>query len=62
VLDRKQNIVVQASDLPLACPMPNQILWNAHPRVYLPIEETGKAVCPYCSNSYILQGNQEHIK
>lgn len=45
---------VQRSDLPLSCPTPEQKLWNAHPRVYLPIEETGSAICPYCSARYIL--------
>lgn len=45
--------VVTQSDLPLSCPMPEMILWDAHPRVYLPIEETGKAVCPYCGARYI---------
>ena len=29
---------VDASDLPLACPMPEMYLWNSHPRVYLAIE------------------------
>jgi uncharacterized Zn-finger protein len=28
--------------------------WNSHPKVFLPIEETGKAKCPYCSASYEL--------
>ena len=32
---------VTAEDLPLSCPMPEMYLWNSHPRVYLPIEETG---------------------
>jgi uncharacterized Zn-finger protein len=45
---------VSRSDLPLSCPMPNQKLWNAHPRVYLPIEETGEASCPYCGARYKL--------
>lgn len=45
---------VHASDLPLSCPMPGQKLWNSHPRVYLPIEETGEASCPYCSAQYKL--------
>lgn len=45
---------VEASDLPLACPMPGMYLWNSHPRVYLPIEETGTAVCPYCGAEYSL--------
>ena len=46
------NVTSQA--LPLSCPMPDMILWNAHPRVYLPIEKTGRARCSYCSAEYIL--------
>jgi uncharacterized Zn-finger protein len=34
--------------------MPQMILWNSHPRVYLPIEATGWAKCPYCSAEYTL--------
>ena len=45
---------VTRADLPLSCPTPEQKLWNSHPRVYLPIEETGSATCPYCSTSYRL--------
>lgn len=45
---------VHRADLPLSCPTPAQKLWNAHPRVYLPIEETGSALCPYCSARYHL--------
>ena len=41
-------------DLPLSCPMPGMYLWNSHPKVYLPIETTGRAKCPYCSTSYEL--------
>ena len=43
---------VSRQDLPLSCPMPGQKLWNSHPRVYLPIEETGTASCPYCGARY----------
>lgn len=46
---------VRRADLPLSCPMPDQQLWNSHPRVYLPIEATGKAMCPYCGARYELQ-------
>jgi len=46
---------VRAKDLPLHCPMEGMSLWNSHPRVYLPIEETGRAKCPYCSADYILK-------
>ncbi|MEX0733135.1 MAG: zinc-finger domain-containing protein [Steroidobacteraceae bacterium] len=45
---------VTAADLPLSCPMPSMSLWNSHPRVYLPIEATGWAKCPYCSAEYVL--------
>ena len=45
---------VSKQDLPLSCPMPNMTLWNSHPRVYLPIEKTGKASCPYCGAAYVL--------
>jgi uncharacterized Zn-finger protein len=45
---------VRRADLPLSCPTPEQKLWDAHPRVYLPIEETGTALCPYCSACYTL--------
>jgi uncharacterized Zn-finger protein len=45
---------VSRSDLPLSCPTTEQKLWNSHPRVYLPIEETGEAACPYCSTRYRL--------
>jgi uncharacterized Zn-finger protein len=50
----KREYEVRQEDLPLSCPMPDQKLWNSHPRVYLPIEETGTATCPYCSSSYRL--------
>ena len=46
---------VEESDLPLSCPMPEMTLWNSHPRVYLPIEETGSAKCPYCGAEFILR-------
>ncbi len=45
---------VSRQDLPLSCPTPEQKLWNAHPRVYLPIEKTGSATCPYCGSVYRL--------
>ena len=46
---------VSRDDLPLSCPMPGMYLWNSHPKVYLPIEETGKAKCPYCGADYMLK-------
>ena len=47
---------VSQADLPLHCPMPGEALWSSHPRVFLPIEETGKARCPYCGMEYVLKG------
>jgi uncharacterized Zn-finger protein len=45
---------VTVADLPLSCPMPSMSLWNSHPRVYLPVEATGWAKCPYCSAEFVL--------
>jgi uncharacterized Zn-finger protein len=47
---------ITTEDLPLACPMPEMYLWNSHPRVYLPIEQTGWAKCSYCGAEYHLPG------
>ena len=48
-------IAVSRQDLPLACPRPKDEVWNMHPRVYLPIEKTGDATCPYCGAHYVLE-------
>lgn len=45
---------VTRADLPLSCPMPSMSLWNSHPRVYLPIENSGQERCPYCGAMYVL--------
>ncbi|MCB1865497.1 MAG: zinc-finger domain-containing protein [Chromatiales bacterium] len=45
---------VKRSELPLYCPNENMPLWSAHPRVYLAIEKTGSAACPYCGTEYSL--------
>lgn len=46
---------VTQKDLPLHCPMPDSSLWDSHPRVFLPIEDSGEAKCPYCGAVYILK-------
>jgi len=46
---------VTRKDLPLHCPMEGTSLWDSHPRVFLPIEETGQAKCPYCGANYTLK-------
>ena len=45
---------VTEADLPLSCPLPSMKLWNSHPKVYLPIETSGQARCPYCSAEFRL--------
>lgn len=46
---------VSRKDLPLSCPTDEMALWNAHPKVYLPIDKTGKEICPYCGSCFVLQ-------
>lgn len=55
ILNQRQ-IEITGDDLPLHCPIPSMRLWNSHPRVFLPIEATGEALCPYCGTRYILKG------
>ena len=55
-VNKQRHIEVTATDLPLHCPTRSQMLWNAHPRVFLPIEKTGEALCPYCGTLYTLKG------
>lgn len=49
-----QRVEVSAAELPLHCPMPGKRLWDSHPKVYLPIEDSGQALCPYCGTRYVL--------
>ncbi len=49
------QFIVTRAELPLSCPMRGETLWDAHPRVYLPIEEAGRVTCPYCSAEYVLE-------
>lgn len=51
---------VGKADLPLSCPMPGMYLWNSHPKVYLPIEETGEAKCPYCGAEFVIPDFDSH--
>lgn len=57
---KKNLIEVTEKDLPLHCPMSSTSLWDAHPRVFLPIEEKGEALCPYCGTLYLLKGSVRH--
>lgn len=53
---RITHVEVTAADLPLHCPTPSMKLWNAHPRVYIPVEKLGEARCPYCGTLYKFKG------
>ncbi|MFZ1852382.1 MAG: zinc-finger domain-containing protein [Nitrosomonas sp.] len=54
--NKSREVEITVDALPLHCPTPQTTLWNTHPRVYLPIEATGKALCPYCGTLYVLKG------
>ena len=45
-------IEVLSSGDPISCPVPGQSAWDKHPRVYLSLDKTGTAVCPYCDQTY----------
>lgn len=47
---------ITPADLPLSCPPSTKRVWDGHPRVYLPIDETGMSLCPYCGTTYLLKG------
>lgn len=51
----EKTYYISSKDLPLSCPMDSMDLWNAHPKVYLPIEKTGDETCPYCGARYIVK-------
>ena len=53
----KRVYEIKRSALPLRCPLPEMSLWNSHPAVFLPIEDTadGRILCPYCGTQYVLR-------
>ena len=51
----KVRYEVDIKNIPLSCPMPEMYFWNSHPKVFLPIEETGEAKCPYCGAEFYLK-------
>ena len=51
----KVRYEVDIKNIPLSCPMPEMYLWTSHPKVFLPIEETGEAKCPYCGAEFYLK-------
>ena len=47
-------VLVTRDQLPMHCPPPGSSLWDSHPRVYIPLEDSGEAVCPYCGRRFRL--------
>jgi uncharacterized Zn-finger protein len=58
----KRHEQITAADLPLSCPPRDQMVWNVHPRVYLPIETQGEVLCPYCGTRYRLKDFDPIVK
>ncbi len=56
----QRYVEVTAEALPLFCPSPADSLWNAHPRVAIPVAKLGEAVCPYCGTHYKFKGERPH--
>jgi len=54
-----ERVEITAADLPLHCPMPGKRLWDSHPRVYLPIEDSRQELCPYCGTLYVLVDSEK---
>jgi len=49
-----EPMMITSSDLPLSCPRPKDEVWNKHPRVYLQLDQSNEAHCPYCGARYRL--------
>lgn len=52
--DANAEVVVTKEGLPMHCPTPDSPLWASHPRVFIPLEESGEASCPYCGTRFRL--------
>lgn len=51
-----KKYLVKKSELPISCPTHEMTLWNAHPRVFLPLgEEEHEIACPYCGTLFVLE-------
>ncbi|MFT4726864.1 MAG: putative Zn-finger protein [Granulosicoccus sp.] len=47
-------VEVTRDELPLHCPTPDATLWDSHPKVFIPLEESPEASCSYCGTVYRL--------
>ena len=46
--------VLETATGPVFCPNPAMPIWSTHPRVYLEVDASGTAHCPYCGTAYRL--------
>ena len=51
----QNEVKITKKDLPLCCPPQGAENAGLHPRVYLPIEKSGRETCPYCGTNYVLE-------
>jgi len=47
-------VSVTREQLPMHCPQPGSALWDSHPRVFIPLEESGEGTCSYCGTQFRL--------
>ena len=57
--EKIRTVYVSKGDLPLSCPNNKTPVWNLHPKVFIPLHETSKYTCPYCSTRYELATKSE---
>lgn len=55
----ESEVIVTREQLPLHCPTADSPLWASHPRVFIAVEESGDASCPYCGTRYRLDTTAE---
>lgn len=48
-------VMLGAENLPACCPNPAMPVWSSHPRVFLILDNDGRAKCPYCGTVYQLR-------
>ena len=51
-------VEVTRDELPSHCPTPDSSLWNSHPRVFIPLDDSPEAKCSYCGTVYRLVENK----
>ena len=47
-------VEVTRDELPIHCPTPDSSLWDSHPRVFIPLNDSPEAKCSYCGTVYRL--------